>query len=92
MTLPATFATLLIAASAALLSAPAAVAAPLAGPLSLGEAAATPIVQVRHTRRSHRGYRAYGYRGYGAFARRGCVHGTPGETSAYPSWMVCHRR
>jgi len=93
----ATFAGLFIAASAALLSSPAAVAAPLTGPLSLGEAGAAPIVeQVRHVRYGHhtyhsrRGYRARG--SYGAFARRGCVHGTPSETSAYPSWMVCHRR
>ena len=112
---PAPFASLIIAASAALL-APSAVAAPLAGPLSLGKAAAAPIVEVRearhtrhtsHPRRAYRGsgYRgdgaaygypgygaAYGYQGYGDFGRRGCVRGSPAETSAYPSWMVCHDR
>jgi len=112
----APFASLIIAASAALLSAPSAVAAPLAGPLSLGEAAVAPIVEVRearhtrhtsHPRRAYRGsgYRGdgaaygypgygagYGYQGYGDFGRRGCVRGSPAETSAYPSWMVCHDR
>jgi len=48
------------------------------------------------------GYGSYGYGGpgsaYGAYGsaygnyRRGCIHGTPGEVSAYPSWMVCESR
>jgi hypothetical protein len=122
MMLPATFASLFLAASAALLAMPAAVAAPLAGPLSLGEADAAPVVQVQQsqprqprrtnpTRRAYRNdgsrspwdsYGSYGYGsgspyGYGSGSAygdygRGCVHGSPSETSAYPSWMVCHGR
>ena len=91
MTLPVTFATLLIAA-AALIPATAALAAPLSGPLALGEAAVAPIVQAqaRYSNRAYRSYaRAYGYRGYAA---RHCIRGEESETSAYPSWQVCHRR
>jgi hypothetical protein len=89
MKIPATFAALCIAASAALTPAPGAIAAPLAGPLSLSEAATAPIVQVRYKRHA---YRAYGYRYTRAFGRGGCVSGTPDETSAYPSWQVCPHR
>jgi len=98
---PATFACLFIAASAALIPAPAATAAPLAGPLALRAAAdAGPLdqVQYRRYRGYNRGYGAYAYnRGYGAYAyayrgygRRGCVSGDDSTTSAYPSWAVCH--
>jgi len=41
-----------------------------------------------------RAYRSYGYDaypGYG-YGSRGCVSGDDATTSAYPSWMVCHRR
>jgi len=117
MMLPATCASLLIAATATLLSAPAASAAPLTGRFSLSVADAAPVVQVQQDRRradrTGRTYRsgnrygspydsygygspygAYGYYDYGSgpFAGQGCVHGTPSETSAYPSWMVCNRR
>ena len=93
MTNPAIFASLFISASAALMPASAATAAPLAGPLSLREAAAGPLEQVqyryyRYPRRAYRSY-AYAYRGYG---RRGCVSGDDSTTSAYPYWMVCHGR
>ena len=87
MNLPATLAILCIAASAALM--PGAIAAPVADPLSLSEAATAPIVQVRYRRHA---YHAYGYRYTRAFGRRGCVSGTPDETSAYPSWQVCPHR
>src|SRR5262245_41454035 len=162
MTSSATFASLFVAASAALLSMPAAIAAPLAGKLSLGEADAAAVVQVQGTqqhRRAHRTQRAtnrsdnsgydvsgytygahvgswrcggwpdsygyggwsgsdnaygsygsaspyspyrygspyygsYGYGGPGSYGDygRGCIHGTPSETSAYPSWAVCRQR
>jgi hypothetical protein len=90
MKIPATFASLLIAASAAFVPASAATAAPLAGPLALREAAAAPVVQVqvRYPRRAYRSY-AYAYRGS---ARRGCITGEESTTSAYPTWSVCHRR
>ena len=101
MNAPVTFANLFIAASAALIPASAATAAPLAGPLAgplaLHEADAGSLVQVqyryryryRYPRSAYRSYGyAYGYRGYGA---RGCVSGDDSTTSAYPSWAVCHR-
>jgi len=92
MKFPATFASLIIAASAALIPASAATAAPLAEPLALRGAAAGPLEQIqyryRYPRRAYRSY-AYAYRGYG---RRGCVSGDDSTTSAYPSWAVCHRR
>jgi len=87
MTIRATFAGLLIAAGA-LMSAPVAGAAPLTGPLSLGQAEVAPVAQVQYRHRySRRAYRSYAYRGYG---RRGCVSGDDSTTSAYPSWQVCH--
>jgi len=136
MMLPATSASLFVAATATLLAAPAAVAAPLTGPLSVGQADAALVVQVQQTRQPRRADRArrtyrdyssdyrygspYGYDSYGspygaygsydygagspygygsgygtpygAFGAQDCVHGTPSETSAYPSWMVCNRR
>ena len=101
MNAPVTFASLFIAASAALIPASTATAAPLAGPLAgplaLHEADAGPFVQVqyryryryRYPRSAYRSYGyAYGYRGYGG---RGCVSGDDSTTSAYPSWAVCHR-
>src|SRR5215813_15230755 len=79
MNAPVTFASLFIAASAALIPASAATAAPLAGPLAgplaLHEADAGSLVQVqyryryryRYPRSAYRSYGyAYGYRGYGA--------------------------
>jgi len=93
MKLSATFASLFIAASAALIPASAPSAAPLAGPLSLSEASAGPLVQVRYSghRYSRRAYRSYAsaHRGYG---RRGCVGGEESTTSSYPSWAACHAR
>jgi hypothetical protein len=92
MTNPAIFASLFISASAALIPASAATAAPLAGPLALRTAAAGEFEQVQYRYRYPRGaYRsyAYAYRGYG---RRGCVSGDESMTSAYPSWAVCYRR
>src|SRR5262249_19873613 len=83
----------LLIAGAAFVSAPAAVAAPLAGPLSLGQANTAATEQVQYRRyhrvyRRHRGYGAYAYaRGFG---RRGCATGDDSTTSANPSWAVCH--
>ena len=106
MTNPAIFAGLFISASAALIPASAATAAPLAGPLALRAAAAGEFeqVQYRYPRSAYRSYayaprsayRSYGY-GYGAYpgygyGSRGCVIGDDSTTSAYPSWMVCHLR
>src|SRR5262249_57586808 len=85
MKLSATFASLFIAASAALIPASAPSAAPLAGPLSLTEASARPLVQVRYSghRYSRRAYRSYpsAQRRYGS---RSCVGGQPSSTSASP--------
>jgi hypothetical protein len=97
MKVPAIFTGLFIAAGAAFVSAPAAIAAPAAGSVTLGQADASPTVQVqyrdRYGYRWHRGYRSYGYGSYATdFRRRGCVSGDEATTSAYPSWMVCHRR
>ena len=92
MTNPTIFASLFISASAALILASAATAAPLAGPLAL-RTTAGELEQVqyryryryRYPRSAYRSY-AYTYRGYG---RRGCVSGDDSMTSAYPSWAVC---
>jgi len=107
MTNPAIFAGLFISASAALIPASAATAAPLAGPLALRAAAAGEFeqVQYRYPRSAYRSYayaprsayRSYGYYGYGAYpgygyGSRGCVTGDDSTTSSYPSWMVCHLR
>jgi len=88
---------LFMSASAAFFSVPAANAAPASGATTFGQADAAPIAQVQYHRygssRWHRRYRASGYGSYATDSRRrGCIHGTPGETSAYPSSMVCHRR
>jgi len=92
MTNLAILASLFISASAALIPASAATAAPLAGPLALRTVAAGEFEQVqyryRYPRSAYRSY-AYTYRGYG---RRGCISGDDSTTSAYPSWAVCHRR
>jgi hypothetical protein len=93
MRVPTLFAGLFISASAAFLSAPAAVATPASGTATLGQADVAPVVQVQYRHRYRHGSRGYGYGSYATdFRRRGCIHGTPSETSAYPSSMVCHRR
>jgi len=98
MTNPAIFVGLFISASAALIPASAATAAPLAGPLALRAAAAGDFEQVQYRYRYPRSaYRSYGYYGYGAcpgygYGSRGCVTGDDSTTSSYPSWMVCHLR
>ena len=110
MTNPAIFASLFISASATLIPASAATAAPLAGPLALRTAAAGEVEQVqyqdryqyryRYPRSPYRSYahaprsayRSYGYDAYRGYGSRGCITGDDATTSAYPSWMVCHRR
>jgi|SRR5262245_4589066 len=99
MTNPAIFAGLFISASAVLIPASAATAAPLAGPLALRAAAASEFEQVQYRYRYPRSaYRSYAYaprayRSYGAYpGYRGCVTGDDSTTSSYPSWMVCHLR
>ena len=105
MTNPAIFASLFISASAALIPASAATAAPLADPLALRTAAAGEFDQVqyryryryRYPRSAYRpysyaprsAYRPYAYDAYPGYGRRGCVSGDEVMTSAYPSWMVC---
>jgi hypothetical protein len=100
MRLPITIATLLVTATTA---APAFTAAPV--PISLRDAAATPIEAVQYqqqTTRQRRQARTYrgNYRGY-ATARRTrngnpwgqCVGGlSRGASSAYPSWDTCSGR
>jgi hypothetical protein len=99
MKLPATVRGLVTAAGLSFASA--AAAAPIAPSLATAQAGAPAATTVQYTYRTPRqrenGWRAYGYSGngygrnFGAYGE-GCVSGDDSTTSAYPSWMVCHRR
>src|SRR5262249_17230317 len=107
MTNPAIFASVFISASAALIPASAAAAPSAGSlALRTAAAGQFEQVQYqyqngyRYPRSAYRSYgyaprayRSYGYSaypGYG-YGSRGCISGDDATTSAYPSWMVCHR-